>query len=101
MKLCWYAYLIKLARPLGSHKHSARFYLGSSQDWVGRFALHCKGRGSKFLAAAVRCRIALAVVRVWRFDSCREAREFERYCKLSVKSHQRLLKLDSWLSFAA
>lgn len=89
----YYAYLIELSHPLGSHRHTARYYLGIARDVAARLAQHQAGQGSKMLAAAVRRAIAFSVVRWWRFPNRRAAAAFEEWAKKSIKNHRLLLSL--------
>lgn len=89
----WYAYLIRLDRPLGGQKHKARFYLGIAVNWRDRFIQHCRKQGAKMLKAAVEKGIPFRLVRVWQFDSARRASSFETWGKHSVKNHRKLLRL--------
>lgn len=97
----YYAYLIRLSKPLGSERHQARYYLGISNDWIERFQQHCTGQGAKMLAYARRHAIGLRIIRVWRFPDYATARQFEVWAKRSVKSHRKLLDLPAWITLAA
>lgn len=96
----WYAYLIRLDRPLGGQRHKASFYLGIANDWMKRYELHCKGKGAKMLACAVARGIPFSVVKLWEYPSYGLAREFELWAKLTLKNHKRLLHLPDVLDEA-
>lgn len=95
----WFAYLIKLDRPLGSDRHRARYYLGIAANWQERFIQHCRGRGAKMLKFAVEHGRSLQVAAVWQFDSACRASSFELWGKHSVKNHRKLLSLPipAWI----
>lgn len=89
----WYAYLIRLDRPLGSDRHKARYYLGIACNWQRRFIEHCTGVGAKMLKYAIEHGRSLQVLRVWQFDSAHCASSFEVWGKHCIKNHQKLLKV--------
>jgi putative endonuclease len=86
-----YAYLIELAKPLGNDTHSARYYLGITDNLEARLKLHRSGQGSKFLAAATAKGIDFEIVRSWVFSDKATAKLFEQKAKRSLKNHSRLL----------
>ena len=71
-----WVYLYHLSSPLGSEKHIAQHYLGSTIDLHGRDAIHQAGHGAKLLAAAKQRGIAFSIVRIWPGD-----RDLERHLK--------------------
>jgi predicted GIY-YIG superfamily endonuclease len=59
---CGYVYIIQLERPMGSTRHSARFYIGWAKNIDTRLADHRAGRGSAMLRAAVERGIRFDIV---------------------------------------
>lgn len=55
-------YILELERPLGSARHSARYYCGWCTDLDARLHEHRTGRGARMLAAAVERGIGFQVV---------------------------------------
>ncbi|MBE9182457.1 GIY-YIG nuclease family protein [Oculatella sp. LEGE 06141] len=93
--LYWFVYLLELARPLGNHRHCARYYLGSTNNLNRRLTQHRSGDrliGSAFTAAAVERGIQFQVVKFWYCNSFVEARFLERRLKRR-KNHAKLLDL--------
>lgn len=74
-------YLIRLDKPLGNHKHSAQYYLGSCANLKKRFEQHLKGTGAAFTRAATQKGIAFEIIYVWRTKTKREARQLETKLK--------------------
>ena len=95
----FYAYLIKLERPLGNRCFKrARYYLGVAVDWSKRLEVHRSGNGAKMLKFAAEHGIGFEVIKLWAFSSWSIALEFERWVKRSVKDHARLLA-GAWRNF--
>lgn len=44
-----YVYILRLKRPIGNHKHEARFYVGCTYDLLRRLEEHRKGYGAAML----------------------------------------------------
>ena len=74
-------YLIKLEAPIGSNKHAASYYLGSTKRFKRRIAEHRNGRGSALLKAATDRGIGWRVVQTYCCDSIHQARYLERRLK--------------------
>lgn len=86
-----FVYLIKLDRPLGTPKHCARYYLGSTSDLNRRMQQHRAGRGAAMLRAANEKGIPYRVCRLWSVPTLAEARLLELKLK-ARKNHALLLK---------
>lgn len=86
-----YCYLIKLEKPLGSHKHQAQYYLGSCSVLKKRLEKHKSGQGAAFLRAAVEKGIDFQIIRTWRVNNIAEARKLERQLKRQ-KNNRRFAK---------
>lgn len=78
-------YLIHIDAPVGSNRHSARHYLGYTNDLRRRFEEHSSGAGSPLLAAAAARGISFSIVRTWPEGT----RTLERQLKRS-RHHTRL-----------
>ena len=78
-------YIIELERPLGSERHSARFYMGWTTDETARLNSHRKGNGSAMLKAAVERGIQFDIVATFP-----GTRDDERRYKRQ-KNHKRLV----------
>jgi putative endonuclease len=83
-------YLLKLSKPLGTTKHSARYYLGSCTNLNKRIEQHKQGTAAAFTRAAKDKGICFEVVRVWTVKTIQEARQLERNLK-NYKNHAKLL----------
>jgi hypothetical protein len=82
-------YLLEFSKPIGSTKHSARYYIGWAKDSIyKRVQQHRKAteRSAAITRAAVRDGAKLKVVRVW----LGETRDFERKLK-NRKNHKALV----------
>lgn len=89
-------YLLKLSAPLGTEKHSARYYLGSCANLNKRLKQHKQGTAAAFTRAARDRGIFFEVVRVWATETLQEARQLERKLK-KQKNHARLLHSKKFL----
>lgn len=77
-----YVYLIHFERP---YKH-AKHYLGSTNDLNVRLANHRKGQGARLIQVLLEHGINYRLSRLWKFDTEREARLFERTLKRQKNS---------------
>lgn len=57
-----FVYILRLEVPLGSDRHSARFYTGWARNLDGRIYHHAQGRGAAFTRAAVERGIGFTLV---------------------------------------
>jgi putative endonuclease len=82
-------YLIELARPLGTDRHQARFYVGfcGENRLLQRLAEHKAGRGAAMLRAANERGIHYDVIMTWPGGTRKLERTFKRR-----KCHRRLLE---------
>ena len=69
-------YLIHFAEPIGSEKHRAQHYIGSTFDLELRMQQHAAGQGAKILEHLADNDIDFDVVRTWNGD-----RKLERQLK--------------------
>jgi putative endonuclease len=92
-----WVYMIRLSAPLGTPKHFARYYLGSTHNLKQRMKHHRSGQGAKMLAAATERGIAFRVIKFVEVPTLREARQLERKLK-ARKNHRSLLSQD-WSQF--
>lgn len=75
-------YLLHFEKPIGSKKHSAQHYFGSSKDVEARLRMHRTGTsGVSIVDAFFREGIRFALARVWR-----GGRAYERMVKNRKKS---------------
>lgn len=72
-----YVYLLHFSEP---YKH-ARHYLGSTCDLEHRLEMHRSGKGARLLEVIRDAGIEFEICRLWRFDTCLEARALERKLK--------------------
>lgn len=72
-----YVYLLHFSEPY----FHARHYLGSTCDLEHRLELHRVGRGARLMEVVRDAGIEFEICRLWRFDTCIEARAFERKLK--------------------
>jgi putative endonuclease len=84
-------YLLKLSEPLGTERHSARYYLGSCSNLKKRLKQHKQGVAAAFTRAARERGITFEVVRVWVTTTVQEARQLENKLK-KYKNHAKLLR---------
>jgi predicted GIY-YIG superfamily endonuclease len=84
-------YLLKLSVPLGTAKHSAKYYLGSCANLDRRLKQHKQGTAAAFTRAARDRGITFEVVQVWATTTVQEARQLESKLK-KHKNHARLLR---------
>lgn len=79
-----YVYLIHFSRPIGNPEKArgrASHYLGSTGNLNARLQLHRTGQGAALMAAVSKAGIDWHVSRLWRFETCEQARAFERKLK--------------------
>jgi|SRR5579859_5785721 len=79
-----YVYLIHFHQPIGNPEKSrglAGHYLGSTGALDHRLARHKHGNGAALMAAVSKAGISWQLCRLWRFETCEEARAFERKLK--------------------
>jgi predicted GIY-YIG superfamily endonuclease len=81
-------YLIQRARPLGTIRHQAQYYLGyCAEDRIlERLAEHRAGRGSAMLRAANERGIHYDVIRTWPGGTRKLERKFK-----NRKNHRQLI----------
>lgn len=72
-----YVYLIHFSEP---YKH-ARHYLGSTCDLEHRLQLHRNGNGARLMEVVTAAGIDFEVCRLWRFETCEQARAYEKKLK--------------------
>jgi predicted GIY-YIG superfamily endonuclease len=72
-------YLIHFARPYKHAKHYVGYTALESVD--DRMARHRDGRGSRLLQVVTQAGIEWAIVRLWQYDTIKEARTKERQLK--------------------
>lgn len=72
-----YVYLIHFSEP---YKH-ARHYLGSTCDLEHRLELHRSGNGARLMEVVTAAGIDFEVCRLWRFETCEQARSYEKVLK--------------------
>jgi predicted GIY-YIG superfamily endonuclease len=88
-----YTYLIRLSAPLGTPKHFAQYYVGSTHNLKARMEQHRSGHGAKMLAAAAQRGIEFKIIKWLELPTIREARVLERKLK-ARKNHRGLLGID-------
>ncbi len=79
-----YVYLLHFSEKLGNPSNArgqAQHYLGSTGNLDARLHLHHNGNGSAIMTAVGKAAISWQVCRLWRFDSCEDARKFEARLK--------------------
>lgn len=89
-------YILEFSKPLGSHKHSARYYIGYCKDealLASRLKAHNAGRGAKITRAARDQGITFRVAATMQGD-----RSVERLLK-NMKNTPRIIKYleRNWL----
>lgn len=70
-------YILQFDKPLGSHKHSAQYYIGFCEDdscFNRRIKAHRAGRGAAITRAAVARGISFKVVATMEGDRTMERR---------------------------
>lgn len=96
---CWFVYLIKLDRPLGTDKHQARYYLGSTNNLKRRMHEHRSSIGAAMLRAANERGIGYEIIKwVWVEDQT-VARLLE--CRLKAMKNHALLVDRDWTALLA
>jgi putative endonuclease len=85
-----FVYMIELARPLGTERHQARYYLGSCKNLNRRMAQHRSGKGAAMLRFANEKGIKYWVCKFSTLPTEAEARQLERKLK-ARKNHASLL----------
>jgi predicted GIY-YIG superfamily endonuclease len=72
-----YVYILHFLTPYRWCRH----YCGSTNDLEERLARHRHGNGARLMEVVSQAGIDFEVARLWRFDTCEEARAFEKLLK--------------------
>ena len=80
-----FVYLAHFAEPFRHAQH----YIGKTNNLDRRELEHRAGRGSRLLKIVSEAGIDWSIVRMWEFDSGKEASQFERALKKKYKSSRR------------
>jgi predicted GIY-YIG superfamily endonuclease len=72
-----YVYLLHFSER---YKHAGH-YLGSAHDLEERLARHRAGNGARLIEVITQAGIDFEISRLWRFDTCEEARAWEHTLK--------------------
>jgi len=77
----WFVYLIHFQQTIGTAKHSAQHYIGSTNNVPGRLQRHRSGRGARILQYCNKTAIDYNVIRVWLCSDQKTAMQWERQLK--------------------